>query len=1808
MVLLLGSNSGLAATATWDGSAGDGKWSTAANWTITSPASTERVPLSTDDVIIGNATVTLDTDAEIQSLKLSDASAVLKPASTGSFTITINGNNGTYALEFSAAGGIQYNNGNGRLSLKFNGTSAQSILLASDANNSVADGLNIYNLTIADGSAVTIVDAADYDINIYGDLTIEGTGSLSHSAGTYNTSREIIINGTNSKITVDDNATLTLDDLDIASTASNVTMTGSATLAGVFTVASGGKFTQTSGTITINQDATAAAAIIVNTGQTTVSGADYLTFFNLTIDDGAAITLATSFTVAGNLTWDMTTDANTFTAGYLVFKNEGTPHNPKTITLTGQTASDYFLNIVIDDGSYVTTAEDIWINGTTNAFEVVGSGSFVATAGTITFLNSAVITASTASTLKFYNLTIGDGADAITTSSSFTVLNDFTIGAATATFTASAPSTVTFSNSAADGGDGAGVLTSTADDAITFNNIKVTENSTMTVSGAFETNIKGDITIENKASFVWTGANTTVVFTTATTKNITNYGTLTFYNLTVENTAGNVVQTETDFTVNNILTISGINGRLIASGNSTITLALAGVSPVNSGDQDDLQFQNVKFTAAGAPATPFIVKGDFISNAAFAATNGEVLFQGTSQQTIKGTSAPTFFNVKIDNASGVKLEQDVTISGTALTLTTGDLDLNGNNVTLANAAPVLTEDYNNGYLITNSTEIPAYIRINVPIAIANIGTTRIGVNAISGGTITTVNEVKRYHVTKNIDGKKTVKRYYEITGDNTFTNVNLQYDAKSELNGNTEDYLAAFYTSASVDQTNLSTDETTTWAYASGTVTAQNGATPGLITITGLDAATTYKIALMDRYLKLKSWPDTYVATDFNIAESPIVAGKTGQILMRFALEATASATLTKVVINASNSLTNVISNLVLKYEADNSVTTADGYTNFDASVSVSGTELTAIGSLPMTAGTTYYFVLTGDVSSLVTSSTLPVSFTLGTSGLTAGDVNKSGTSITSPSFSFVGQDVTLSPNNTPISRTYMQGTNDAPIFGFTLTPPDNSATITISSVKVRVDLDNYAESDDFSDYDLIKDVNKNGIVDATDQVVKNGATRDSYGYVTFNSLANNTLTTETQYLVTVDYAPNAVVGGTISMTIEYDYDVQLNSPAEITSTGPFEGGTFTTVDDNLTPTQLVITNFSMNNYAWLATDLPEKTGREVVSGEAINITVEAQDANGNPADVTSNTGINITVSSGTATIANGTGTINSGSYSVNLTNTTLTNGLGYGPITITVTPTSGMTTLTPATYSNIIVYAPEETWAALTEPALSVTTASITTTQIPLTWTNGGNDDVIVVAREGAMPTAPTDGVVYDQVPGNNFSSTSGSGNYFTDAAKKSVVVYQGNGISVTVVGLTPGKTYYFAIYPYNGGSASTSKPNYYTTERSNNTNYASTKSSEPTSASNTLEFTTTTSTSMKFNWINGDGEKRIVVMGLSDPSTTPVDSVTYTANSAFGDPLTKLGDGYVVYNGNSNTVTVTNLTPDTRYYVRIYEYNGSGVYTNYYVSSYLSGNRYTLDYEPTIQASQISFAPQTQSTANNLQLIMSWVRGNGDGCLVIAKAGEQVSSGDYPKDQADIDSYTANAAFSSGDKIGDSYVVYDGTGTTVTVTGLQYGQTYYFKVFEYNNGSGTNNDSTTSTINYLTSDATNNPNYGIADSYEPNDEMADAKYIESDGTLNDGIISNANDVDWFSIEPDVVNDKKHMRIKLLNQPKNYTIELYNKDGRRLRRSKFTGTTDEVIVINNLPEGVYYIKIYSEDGDYSITPYRVSALENKLEYKSETP
>jgi gliding motility-associated-like protein len=114
-----------------------------------------------------------------------------------------------------------------------------------------------------------------------------------------------------------------------------------------------------------------------------------------------------------------------------------------------------------------------------------------------------------------------------------------------------------------------------------------------------------------------------------------------------------------------------------------------------------------------------------------------------------------------------------------------------------------------------------------------------------------------------------------------------------------------------------------------------------------------------------------------------------------------------------------------------------------------------------------------------------------------------------------------------------------------------------------------------------------------------------------------------------------------------------------------------------------------------------------------------------------------------------------------------------------------------------------------------------------------------------------------------------------------------------------------------------------------------------------------------------------------------------------------------------------------------------------------------------PTTQASNIIFTntTTTATTAN-------WTNGNGGARAMFMLAG--TTGGPAP---VDLTAYNANAAFASGDQIGSTgwYCVYNGTGTTVNITGLAAGSTYRVMTVEYNG--------TVSNVAYLTTTATGNP-----------------------------------------------------------------------------------------------------------------------------------
>ena len=100
-----------------------------------------------------------------------------------------------------------------------------------------------------------------------------------------------------------------------------------------------------------------------------------------------------------------------------------------------------------------------------------------------------------------------------------------------------------------------------------------------------------------------------------------------------------------------------------------------------------------------------------------------------------------------------------------------------------------------------------------------------------------------------------------------------------------------------------------------------------------------------------------------------------------------------------------------------------------------------------------------------------------------------------------------------------------------------------------------------------------------------------------------------------------------------------------------------------------------------------------------------------------------------------------------------------------------------------------------------------------------------------------------------------------------------------------------------------------------------------------------------------------------------------------------------------------------------------------------------------PTTQASSISFSDIAPT-----QMDVSWTRGNGDGCAVFIYQGTTGTA----SPECD-NNYTANSTYGSGNQIGSSgwYCIYQGTGTSVSISGLTTGNEYRVHVCEYNTGS---------------------------------------------------------------------------------------------------------------------------------------------------------
>jgi hypothetical protein len=104
----------------------------------------------------------------------------------------------------------------------------------------------------------------------------------------------------------------------------------------------------------------------------------------------------------------------------------------------------------------------------------------------------------------------------------------------------------------------------------------------------------------------------------------------------------------------------------------------------------------------------------------------------------------------------------------------------------------------------------------------------------------------------------------------------------------------------------------------------------------------------------------------------------------------------------------------------------------------------------------------------------------------------------------------------------------------------------------------------------------------------------------------------------------------------------------------------------------------------------------------------------------------------------------------------------------------------------------------------------------------------------------------------------------------------------------------------------------------------------------------------------------------------------------------------------------------------------------------------------EPTIAANNLIFSNTTAGSTT-----LTFTKGNGARRIVLAKVASAVNS-----NPLDSFAYLAKDTFGLGSQIGaGNFVIYNDTGNTVTVRGLNAGASYYFTVFEYNGADGFSN-----------------------------------------------------------------------------------------------------------------------------------------------------
>jgi surface protein len=293
-----------------------------------------------------------------------------------------------------------------------------------------------------------------------------------------------------------------------------------------------------------------------------------------------------------------------------------------------------------------------------------------------------------------------------------------------------------------------------------------------------------------------------------TTGNVT-FASPTNWESSLDNSAWSVATTAPNFNDNTIIIQSGhtaiasaniILDELTVQSGGTLQVSTGIVLSVPDGTGTDLTIQsggtlNIQGTGtlAGAGSFTLDAGGTFqtahingfnaigLTGTKTFTTGANYIFNGTALQTINNPASLSANNITVNNSAGTTLSQDITITG-ALTLTSGDLDLNGNNITLNGT---LAEDRANNHIVLDNTAVNDANQGGGIIFTGNVS--NISTEIAGSGLYLQRTAGSDYAVTvirKHYRGGGGIKRIYQVTGTPTGTNTIMRiYYASDELSG-----------------------------------------------------------------------------------------------------------------------------------------------------------------------------------------------------------------------------------------------------------------------------------------------------------------------------------------------------------------------------------------------------------------------------------------------------------------------------------------------------------------------------------------------------------------------------------------------------------------------------------------------------------------------------------------------------------------------------------------------------------------------------------------------------------------------------------------------------------------------------------------------------------------------------------------------------------------------------------------------------------------------------------------------------------------